>query len=239
MSYFIGKKKPEYYDGLLVKADLGLHQQIAELIQVRVPSGGSVLDLGAGEGALSARLADLGFLMTSVDKDAGSFRCHKATFEQLDFDLSEQIQGFVSRHDSMFDAVLGIEVIEHVHDQWQYVRQLMKMVKPGGLILITTPNTTSWLSRMMFLLRGRFHQFGDADLSYGHVSPISPWELELILKSEGAEAIEIRPAGTLPAVYVNGSLRLLVMNMFALLLRPFSSGILDGWCVMAIARKPG
>jgi len=238
VNYFIGKKKSEYYDGLLVKADLGLHQQIAGQVQQRLLRGGAVLDLGAGEGALSARLADLGYVVTSVDKDAGSFKCSKTAFERLDFDSAEQIQGFVSRHEAMFDAVLGIEVIEHVQDPWQYVRQLMKMVKPGGLVLITTPNTSSWLSRVMFLLTGRFHQFGDADLPYGHISPISPWELELILKSEGALAIEMQPAGTLPPVYINGSVRMLAMNLLALLLRPFSTGILDGWCVMATARKP-
>lgn len=238
MSYFIGKKRLEYYDGLLVKADLGLHQQIADQVQQRVPRGGVVLDLGAGEGALSARLADSGYIVTSVDKDAASFKCSKTAFERLDFDSVEQIQGFVSRHESHFDAVLGIEVIEHVQDQWQYVRQLMKMIKPGGLVLITSPNTSSWLSRVMFLLSGRFHQFGDSDLPYGHISPISPWELELILKSEGAQAIEMQSAGTLPPVYMNGSVRMLAMNLFALLLRPFSTGILDGWCVMATARKP-
>jgi len=48
----------------------------------------------------------------------------------------------------------------------------------------------------------------------------------------------MQPAGTLPPVYINGSVRMLAMNLLALLLRPFSTGILDGWCVMATARKP-
>ena len=235
--FFIGKKKAEFYKGMLVKADLGLHDQIAEKIQREVPAGAKVLDLGAGEGALSARLVDLGYQVTAVDKDQDSFKCEEATFSRIDFDSADEITQLVKQHEDAFDAVLGIEVIEHVQDQWQYVRQLLKMVKPGGMVLITTPNTTSWLSRLMFFLTGRFHQFSDIDLTYGHINPISSWVLNLILRESGARQIEVFGAGTLPPIYITGFNKLTILNLSMLVLRPFMSGSLDGWCVMATARK--
>lgn len=238
MKIFIGKKSLQYYKNLMVKADWGLHEQISESIIQKIPLGSQILDFGAGEGALSERLFDMGYSITAADKDIENFKSKKCEFVSINFDEAHEVDAFVKAHANQFDAVLGVEVIEHVQDQWKYVRQLMTMTKPGGIVLITTPNTSSWLSRVVFLLTGRFHQFADADLSYGHINPISPWEIELIMKEVGAKNIEIRSAGTLPPIYITRSPKLLLINIFALLLRPFSSGILDGWCIMAIAQKP-
>ncbi len=237
MNIFFGEKPLQYYKGLLIKADLGLHDQIADEIRKKIPEGGEILDFGAGEGALSERLYDMGYKITSADKDVENFKSKNCKFLPINFDHPDEVDIFVKDNANKFDVVLGIEVIEHVQDQWKYVRQLINMAKPGGMILITTPNTSSWISRITFLLSGRFHQFSDADLSYGHINPISPWEMDLIMKNTGAESVDIRSAGTLPPIYITRSPKLLLMNVFALLLRPFSSGFLDGWCIMAIAYK--
>lgn len=238
MIVFFGKKSPQYYKGLLMKADLGLHDQIADAISRKVPKGSRILDFGAGEGALSERLFDMGYKITAADKDAANFRSENCDFSSINFDRPDEVDAFTQAHANQFDVVLGVEVIEHVHDQWKYVRQLMTMAKPGGIILVTTPNTTSWLSRINFLRAGRFHQFADADLVYGHINPVSPWEIDLIMKDAGAKDIEICGAGTLPPIYITGSLKFLFLNIVALIFRPFSSGLLDGWCIMAIAKKP-
>ncbi len=237
MKSFFGKKKPQYYKGLLIKADYGLHEQIAEKIQTEVAIGSKILDLGAGEGALSSRLSDLGYKVTAADKNSEDFKCKQSHFSCINFESSEEISQFVAEHEGEFDAVLGVEVIEHVQDQWKYVRQLMKMARPGGLVLITTPNTASWLSRTQFFLTGRFHQFSDGDLSYGHINPVSPWELSLILQESGTTDVRISPCGTLPPLYLTGFNKLSLLNLTILPIRPLMSGILDGWCVMATARK--
>lgn len=235
---FFGAKKIEYYNGLTIKADLGLHEQIANRLKVELPSGSKILDFGAGEGALTARLNDCGYCMVAVDKDEENFKLKGAKFYRVDFDSAEDVSNFVTSHQGLYDAVLGIEVIEHVQDQWRYIEQLMNMVKPGGLVLITTPNITSWLSRLLFLFTGQFHQFADTDLKYGHISPISPWELGHILSESGGKDIQIIPAGTLPPIYLTGFNKLSIMNLFILPLRPLMRGIIDGWCVMATAYKP-
>jgi len=235
---FLGRKRVEHYHGMVIHADLGLHEQIAAIVQSQVAVGQCVLDLGAGEGALSARLVDLGYRVIAVDKDEANFKCSDVSFRRVDFDRSADISAFVDDHEASFDAVLGIEVIGHVQDQWQYVSHLMRLVKPGGLILITTPNVTSWLSRLLFFFNGRFHQFGNGDLEYGHINPITPWELDLILRRSGAVDINLQPAGTLPALYLTGLNPMSILNVLILPLRFLMRGMLDGWCVMATARRP-
>lgn len=234
----VGRKQVRRYAGLLERADLDLHSQIAHVVLQQVPTGAKVLDMGAGEGALSKRLQDGGLDVRAVDVDVAGFQAEAVPFEPLNFDDPLSVAAFVSRNDSAFDVVLGIEVIEHVENQWAYVRQLLRLLKPGGLIVITTPNVTSWLSRATFLFRGRFHQFADEDESYGHISPITPWELELILNRIGCEDVKIRSAGTLPPIYLSGFNAATLLSLLFLPLRPLLKGFLDGWCIMATARRP-
>ncbi|MEW6108491.1 MAG: class I SAM-dependent methyltransferase [Nitrospirota bacterium] len=234
---FFGKKRLQYYDGLLIRADLGLHQQIAERVQQLLPKGSSILDLGAGQGALSARLGDLGYTVTAVDIDPEDFKCKGIQFIQVNFNDNRAIESFKDKYQGTFDLVIGVEVIEHVENPWEYVRLLKALAKTGGHILISTPNVTSWLSRIHFLLKGKFHQFGESDLSYGHIAPITPWELSTILKYENFKDVSITSAGTLPPVWIAPSVTTTLANMLFLLVRPFSSGVVDGWCIMAVARK--
>ena len=235
MIYF-GKKKHEHYKGILMMVDLGMHEQIFQEITGRLSPGSKILDLGCGEGALSQRLVDAGYDVTSVDKNPEYFKCEGSKYVRVNFDDAAQLHNFIEAHDSRFDAVLGIEVIEHVENQWEYVRGLHKMCKPDGWVFISTPNITSWLSRLQFLLTGRFHQFNDQDLNYGHISPLSQWEFNNLLSSVGFVDLQYRCVGTLPTIYIT-SVKTALASLLALPLRMFQSGYLNGWCILAIGRK--
>jgi cyclopropane fatty-acyl-phospholipid synthase-like methyltransferase len=236
---FFGSKKPEYYNGILIKADTSLHEQLAQEIQHILPKGGSILDFGAGEGALSQRLTDLGYKVIAADVNAKDFKCTNVEFHSLDFNNTQQVLAFCEKHKAGFDVVLGIEVIEHLENQWEYVRLLKSLLKVGGHVIVTTPNISSWLSRYYFFRSGRFHQFEDSDVAYGHITPISEWELRHILEKEGFEDVRIVPAGTLPRFWIRRSIRWLFINMMLLFIKPIMKGHSDGWCLMAVAKKDG
>lgn len=216
--------------------DLGMHEHIFQEIKKRLGPGSKILDLGCGEGALSQRLVDSGYSVTSVDKNPDYFKCVGAEYVEINFDDVTQLNNFIAERDSNFDAVLGVEVIEHVENQWDYVRGLHRMCKRDGWVFVSTPNITSWLSRFQFLLTGQFHQFGDEDLSYGHISPLSQWEFGNLLSTVGFVDLEYRGIGTLPAIYIT-SFKTALASLLALPLRLFQSGYLNGWCILAIGRK--
>jgi 2-polyprenyl-3-methyl-5-hydroxy-6-metoxy-1,4-benzoquinol methylase len=234
---FIETKPLQYYKNIRIKADTGLHDQLADIVQAALPKGARILDYGAGEGALSQRLHDMGYEIYSVDIDQENFKA-QTKFEKLNFNAPDDVVSFGKRHKNEFDLVLGIEVIEHVENPWQYLRDLKDLVKPHGYILISTPNVTSWYSRVMFFFTGRLHQFEDHDHLYGHINPITEDELILICEKTGLVVDQILPGGWLPRLWLSYSPRVLFKNLFGFFSSFLMKGVFEGWCLIALIRKP-
>jgi ribosomal protein L11 methylase PrmA len=88
----IGSKKASYYKGLLEHADPKLHEQLAYNVDKLIKKGGRLLDLGAGQGAMSERLLDLGYKVVAADSDPDNFMCDDATFHKIDFNKAQEIK---------------------------------------------------------------------------------------------------------------------------------------------------
>src|SRR6185312_12028612 len=69
--------------------------------------------------------------------------------------------GRVPLPSSTADVVAAVEVIEHLENPRSFARELVRLAKPGGWILITTPNQLSFLSLLTLALKKRFQAFQD------------------------------------------------------------------------------
>jgi 2-polyprenyl-3-methyl-5-hydroxy-6-metoxy-1,4-benzoquinol methylase len=227
-------KRLEYYKGMLIHADMGTHDQAIAIFKQYVPVGNSVLDVGAGAGAFSKRLADAGYLVTALDVDADKWIPQDVPFVRLDINL-----GVANSIGAKFDAVCCLEVIEHVENPWSLLRDVYAVLKPGGRLILSTPNVTSFLSRLIFLRTGRFHQFSDADLAYGHTSPITAFETSIAAKQVGLSLLETRPGGYLP-IFDFSSLRpkSLALNILRGVAYLIAGGEKRGWCLFFILERP-
>ncbi len=107
-----------------------------------------ILDVGAGEGYFCKLAVEDGRTIEACDYSAEQFRMPHVPFHRAD--LSEG----VPLSDASYDVVVAIEVIEHMEDHFRFVRELMRLAKPGGTVIITTPNVASLSSRMHFFLYG-------------------------------------------------------------------------------------
>lgn len=231
------KKTLEYYKGIQVHADTGLHEQAADLFQRHIPLGASVLDVGAGAGAFSQRLQDLGYSITALDVDPDKWLPDQIPFSTLNID-----KGIKASIDGTFDAVSCLEVIEHVENPWNLLREIYSLVKPGGHLVLSTPNVSSFYSRVLFLRTGRFHQFDfDNDLSYGHINPISAPELEHAAAQTGWSVVESRDGGYLP-IFDLTALRPVVtnvaINVLSGLTYLMARGRKQGWCLFFVLQRP-
>jgi len=108
---------------------------------------GRVLDVGAGAGEVLAELRRLGWEVEGVDPDAaaveGARRNHGLTTLQAGT-LEDQRYPAGS-----FDAVVSSHAIEHVHDPIGLLCECRRVLKPGGVLIVATPNAGS-LGRRMF-----------------------------------------------------------------------------------------
>jgi len=156
---------------------------------------GRALDLGAGQGALSQALKERGFEVTAADVNAEQFRAVGVEFAKLDLNKPLPFP------DQGFNLVLAAEILEHLEAPRAFVREIFRILKPGGLAVVTTPNITSIPSRIFFLATGFFDLFvptkkrlkdpfsSEAD---GHISPLPGWLLRYFLEDAGFEIEKTR-----------------------------------------------
>jgi 2-polyprenyl-6-hydroxyphenyl methylase/3-demethylubiquinone-9 3-methyltransferase len=102
------------------------------------------LDIGCGGGILSEPLARLGASVTGADPSDGNIAVAQQHAAQsgLTIDYRSTSAEALAAQGESFDAVLAMEVIEHVADVGLFVDVAAEMVRPGGLLFIATLNRT-------------------------------------------------------------------------------------------------
>lgn len=234
----VGSPRPAYYNDLLMRANPMLHEESISLLLQFAPTGSTAIDLGAGQGAFSARLRDSGYEVTAVDKNLADFKADGVDFVALDLEDDAAVDDLRNRLRESFDVAIGMEVIEHVENPWSYVQLLLDLVRPGGIVLITTPNAESSYSRFEFLFSGKFLHFGDSDYSEsGHINPLTFHELQLISNESPAETLALESICPLPWIVVSRRIRVTVKSILASLLRPFVGDRGRGDAICLVLKK--
>lgn len=174
-------KSMNSYAGLPIFAAPGVHQAAAALLQAAAATGARVLEFGAGSGAMSQRLTDLGFVVTASDLFPESFKATGATFVAADLNGA-----FSDQWPEGFDVVVALEILEHLENPRQVLRHMRRLLPKGGTLVLSTPNIANPVSQALFLRMGQFQWFRDIDYhEQGHITPLSPWMLEKALQEAG------------------------------------------------------
>jgi ubiquinone/menaquinone biosynthesis C-methylase UbiE len=149
------------------------------------------LIVGSGPGAFEKRLIEYGVPTNNIHScDIAPERFSIREIKCKKCDLNEKIP-FRS---SIFDAVISIEVIEHLKNPWKFVEEVHRVLKKGGYFITSSPNVENIYAKVYFLLVGKLIWFtppprkrnkGKNTLELpSHVSPIFGWYLNNIIRNK-------------------------------------------------------
>ena len=135
-----GDPGSDVFRQLYLEQNAGIHQMTAVLFRLDDPSADSVLDVGCGFGFpvdLAAKV--LGWRAVGVDPADHAL----AGARMLRADLRHEYLTVDSALGEPFSLVIGSEVIEHIPDPYPFVALLRRWMKPGGTLVLTTPNAAA------------------------------------------------------------------------------------------------
>ncbi len=157
-----------------------------------------VLDIPAGAGGESARLERMGFEVVSADLYPPSAGSPAPRWVRADCNAPLPFRS------SVFDGVLSREGIEHFENQAGFVRECARVLRPGGRIVLTTPNVMHLSARLSAMLTGqRTMRRGLANevetlrarsgsrLYHGHIFLIDYFRLRYLMRLAGLGAVEV------------------------------------------------
>lgn len=141
-----------------------------------VPERGRILDVGCGEGFLMRYLRK-----RKPSRELVGLEVSKTSAEQarrLGFIVHEASAESFHPHPDLFDSIILSQVIEHLEDPRSYLRKLLNILKPGGMLAISCPNANSYVRTL----------FGSAWVNWHlpfHLWHFTPETIGHLLDSEG------------------------------------------------------
>ena len=137
----------------VIASDNPIHQRLLKAYYLSQDYiSGDVLEVGCGEGRGIELIAPLAKSFTGIDKIVQVIDNLKTKYPTVNF-RQMVIPPFSGLHDDQYDVVVSFQVIEHIKNDLDYLKEIHRVLKPGGKALITTPNITMSLSRNPWHIR--------------------------------------------------------------------------------------
>src|SRR6202171_4332980 len=173
-----------------------IHETVARILDP-FPRG-KLLDVPAGEGALSARLSEAGFQVQACDLYPEIFMVRNIDVRHGDLSAT------LPYADAEFQYITCLEGLEHIENPHQAIREFARLLTPGGHLVISVPNILNIEERVKWLLNGytshfkpisqehlrmRHEQWGEKEEVVLHINPIAYTELRYILEKYGFDLL--------------------------------------------------
>jgi methionine biosynthesis protein MetW len=172
--------------------------QVYKALERHIAPGSRCLDVGCGSGHAVGPWA-VARQVRYVGVDIARSAVEAARTRGLEAHLVED-SGRLPFPDSSFDAAVSLEVIEHLFQPEATIREALRVVKPGGVVIVTTPNVAYWRRRLDLALLGRWNPFGYSmaikePWNDPHIRFYNPGSLGRFLTKVGCEQVQVLGQG--------------------------------------------
>jgi 2-polyprenyl-3-methyl-5-hydroxy-6-metoxy-1,4-benzoquinol methylase len=163
---------------------------VANALAYRGLRGELFLDIGCGTGNLFPLVRDKFKRYVGVDAIRYEDFPENAKFTPADLNAASW-----PLPDDFADSVAAVETIEHLENPRAFVRELTRLAKPGGWIIVTTPNQLSLLSKITLLIKNQFNAFQDGSYP-AHLTALLESDLRRIALECGWVDVAIHYSGS-------------------------------------------
>jgi ubiquinone/menaquinone biosynthesis C-methylase UbiE len=196
-----------------------IHDAIIRVIEEARPNGltGKYLDIGSGKGELMNSLATR---FPNLELFACDYTDQLMKRPGQKVELVDLNQQFLPYPGGEFDVVTCSETLEHLENYWRVLREIFRVLRPGGVAVLSTPNVLNLRSRLRFMSTGFYNLFGplmpeekDVFSPRGHISPIGWFYLANALASVGFVSItptvdKYQRRSFMPFALLSGTIRI-------------------------------
>jgi 2-polyprenyl-3-methyl-5-hydroxy-6-metoxy-1,4-benzoquinol methylase len=201
-----------------------IYDMVVAAMANRSAFGGTLVDVGCGRGGLWTLVKNKFDRCIATDAIRYGGLASDVEFVAADFNKAP-----IAIADGIGDAVVAVETVEHLENPRALMRELVRIVRPGGWIFMTTPNQLSFVSLLNLIFRKRFHNFQEVHYP-AHITALLEVDLQRIAAEQNLAhpAIEYSMSSRIP--FTSMRTPLAICRLFP---RAFSENLL-----MAAQRPP-
>lgn len=161
----------------------------------------SLFDLGCGSGSLSALISRGGGLeVTGVDGSQSGIQIAASSFPDVRFIQGDIYDLPYKEFEGPFDIVMAVDVIEHLPSPRQFMEAVKKCLKPGGLLILTTPYH-GYFKWVVLSMMGKMDNHLTTLWEGGHIKFWSSRTMKKLLGENGFHQIKFQFAGRMPFLW--------------------------------------
>lgn len=178
-----------------------IHGHIARPVVVQLDrfDARTVLDLGCGNGWLTAALSRCGFDVTGLDSSLSGIEIASHAHRDVPFRHADVLLPPADDLRGRFDAVVAVEIMDHVAQPRLLLQNALHMLRPGGLLLVTVPYH-GYLKNLGLALSGRFDIRLHALQDHGRLKFFSRRTLMSLVAEGGYDDVVFEAVGRLPLI---------------------------------------
>ncbi len=173
---------------------------VLDEILAGVPANACVLDVGCGNGAVTAYLAKQFPAVTGVDFSDSGIEQARRNFPRVQFERADVSGEMVELAPGSFDLAVSLEVVEHLYQPRLFAANCFRLLKPGGRLVVSTPYH-GYLKNLLLAATGKMDAHFTALWDCGHIKFWSQQTLMELLREPGFSDFEFRGCGRVPYLW--------------------------------------